>query len=77
MDDKELLDIYTYYLIGSFGVTTQTSLSQLLSGAINYDCIKRLLSKERMKDRVVIMALLSHEKIQCQRHQLHCRPVSC
>jgi hypothetical protein len=30
MDDKELLDIYTDYLISSFGLTTGTGLSRLL-----------------------------------------------
>jgi hypothetical protein len=46
MDDKELLDIYTDYLISSFGLTTQTGLSRLLNGTISHDRIQRLLSKE-------------------------------
>ncbi len=46
MDDKELLDIYTDYLISSFGLTTQTGLSRLLNGAISHDRIQRFLSKE-------------------------------
>jgi hypothetical protein len=45
MDDKELLDIYTDYLISSFGLTTQTGLSRLLNGAISHDRIQRFLSK--------------------------------
>jgi hypothetical protein len=32
MEDKELLDIYTDYLISSFGATTGTGLSRLLDG---------------------------------------------
>ena len=46
MNDKELLDIYTDYLISSFGLTTQTGLSRLLNGAISHDRIQRFLSKE-------------------------------
>ena len=44
MDDKELLDIYTYYLISSFGLTTATGLSRLLDGAISHDRIQRFLA---------------------------------
>ena len=46
MNDKELLDIYTDYLISSFGLTTQTGLSRLLNGEISHDRIQRFLSKE-------------------------------
>ena len=46
MDDKDLLDIYTDYLISSFGLTTQTGLSRLLNGAISHDRIQRFLAKE-------------------------------
>lgn len=44
MNDKELLDIYTDYLISSFGLTTGTGLSQLLDGAISHDRIQRFLA---------------------------------
>lgn len=44
MDDKNLLDIYTDYLISSFGLTTGTGLSQLLDGAISHDRIQRFLA---------------------------------
>jgi hypothetical protein len=44
MDDKELLDIYTDYLISSFGLTTGTGLSRVLDGAISHDRIQRFLS---------------------------------
>ncbi len=46
MNDKELLDIYTDYLISSFGLTTQTGLSRLLNGAISHDRVQRFLSRE-------------------------------
>ena len=44
MNENELLDIYTDYLISSFGLTTATGLSQLLNGAISHDRIQRFLA---------------------------------
>jgi hypothetical protein len=44
MDEKELLDIYTDYLISSFGLTTGTGLWRLLEGAISHDRIQRFLA---------------------------------
>ena len=44
MDDKKLLDIYTDYLISSFGLTTGTGLSRLLDGAISHDRVQRFLA---------------------------------
>ena len=43
--DKRLLDIYSDYLICSFGQTTATGLSTLLAGAISHDKITRFLSE--------------------------------
>jgi DDE superfamily endonuclease len=45
MDDKELLDIYSDYLISAFGQTTGTGLSELLGGAISHDRIQRFLAQ--------------------------------
>ena len=42
--DKDLLDLYTDYLISSFGLTTATGLSALTGHAISHDRITRLLS---------------------------------
>lgn len=42
--DKQLLDIYSDYLLCSFGLTTATGLSSLLDGAISHDKITRFLS---------------------------------
>lgn len=47
--NKELLDIYTDYLICSFGQTTATGLSALLTGAISHDRITRFLSDDEFK----------------------------
>jgi hypothetical protein len=46
MTNKELLDLYTDYLISSFGQTTGTGLSALLGGSISHDRIQRFLSKQ-------------------------------
>lgn len=47
MNNDKLLDIYSEYLISSFGQTTGTGLAGLLGGSISHDQIQRLLSKER------------------------------
>ena len=41
--DQQLLELYSDYLIASFGQTTATGLSALLSGAISHDRITRFL----------------------------------
>jgi len=43
--DKDLLDLYTDYLISSFGLTTATGLSALMGHTISHDRITRLLSQ--------------------------------
>ena len=42
---KEYVELYTDYLISSFGKTTATGLSELLDGEISHDKITRFLSK--------------------------------
>jgi DDE superfamily endonuclease len=44
--NKEVLDLYTDYLISSFSYTTATGLSNALDGAISHDKITRFLSEE-------------------------------
>src|SRR5437868_791541 len=44
--DKELLDLYTDYLISSFRSTTATGLSALLGGTVSHDQVTRFLSGE-------------------------------
>jgi hypothetical protein len=44
--DKPLLDLYSDYLICSFGLTAATGLSSLLEGAISHDKITRFLSSK-------------------------------
>lgn len=48
MKNKELLDIYSDYLISAFGQTTGTGLAGLLGGRVSHDQIQRLLSKEQL-----------------------------
>src|SRR5919204_5520235 len=48
MKQHELLDLYSDYLISSFGATTATGLSNLLEGDVSHDQITRFLaSRER------------------------------
>ena len=42
--NKELLDLYTDYLLSSFGQTTATGLSKLLDGAISHNQVSRMLA---------------------------------
>ncbi len=44
--DKSLLDLYTDYLISSFGPTTATGLSRLLDSEISHDAVTRFLAEE-------------------------------
>jgi hypothetical protein len=44
--NKSLLDLYTDYLISSFGQTTATGLSQLLDGDISHDQVTRFLASQ-------------------------------
>jgi hypothetical protein len=44
--DKTVLDLYTDYLISSFGQTTATGLSELMGATLSHDRISRFLSAE-------------------------------
>jgi hypothetical protein len=48
MKNKELLDIYSDYLISAFGQTTGTGWAGLMGGSVSHDQIQRLLGKERL-----------------------------
>jgi hypothetical protein len=45
--DKAILDLYSDYLVSSFGATTATGLSELLDGAVSHDQITRSLAKKK------------------------------
>ena len=44
--NKELLEIYSDYLISSFSQTTATGLSEILDNGVRHDKITRFLSGE-------------------------------
>lgn len=46
--DREILDLYTDYLISSFGPTTATGLAALLGGPISHDRISRFLNAQTL-----------------------------
>jgi len=46
-----LLDLYTDYLLSSFGQTTATGLSKAMDGSISHDKITRLLSKNSFNSK--------------------------
>ena len=48
MKNKELLDIYSEYLISAFGQTSGTGLAGLLGGSVSHDQIQGLLGKEQV-----------------------------
>src|SRR5919202_6355342 len=45
--EKKLLDLYTDYLVASFGATTATGLARVLDGAVSHDQITRFLAKRQ------------------------------
>jgi hypothetical protein len=49
MTNKELLDLYSDYLIATFGYATGTGMSTLLNGQVSHDRIQRLLAKNEFK----------------------------
>jgi len=51
MQDK--LDLYTDYLLSSFGQTSATGLSRLVNGDISHDSITRLLSGNEFNSKVL------------------------
>jgi DDE superfamily endonuclease len=49
--NNELLDLYTDYLISSFGAATATGLSGMVSGSISHDRVTRFLSERDFSSR--------------------------
>src|SRR5512143_4018769 len=49
--NQELLELYTDYLISTFGAATATGLSEMVSGAISHDRVTRFLSKREYTSR--------------------------
>jgi hypothetical protein len=49
--DQRMLDLYSDYLISSFGLTTATGMSAALDGAIGHDDVTRFLSERQYTDK--------------------------
>ena len=49
--NKEILDLYTDYLISSFGQTTATGLSRLMNGNVSHDQVSRMLASPKMTSK--------------------------
>jgi hypothetical protein len=47
MTNDDLLDLYSDYLISSFGQTTATGLAALLGGAVSHDRVQRFLASRQ------------------------------
>ena len=63
MLDKQLLDVYTDYLLTSFSCVTATGLSKAVDYAYSHDQITRLLSKEEYSQKQywhIIKPLVRH-----------------
>src|SRR5665811_212638 len=46
--NREVLDLYSDYLLSSFGLTTATGLSEVLDGAVSHDTVSRFLKSEAL-----------------------------
>ena len=51
--NKEIFDLYSDYLLSSFGKTTATNMSSLLDGAYSHDQITRLLSRNEFDSKTL------------------------
>ena len=49
--NKKLLELYSDYIISSFGQITATGLSKALSGEITHDKVTRFLSREKLNSK--------------------------
>jgi hypothetical protein len=51
--DKSLLELYSDYLLSSFGPTTATGLSALLAGEVSHDQVTRFLSGDTLDSKAL------------------------
>ena len=51
--NRDLVDLYSDYLLSSFGATTATGLSDLLEGALSHDQITRFPSQQRFDSKTL------------------------
>src|SRR3954470_20810719 len=60
MKNKELLDLYSDYLISAFGPTTGTGLAALLEGQISHDSLQRFLAQAELTSADLWLLVKSH-----------------
>ena len=71
---REILDIYSDYLLYSTRQTTATGLSELLNGEISHDIITRFLSSESFDEKTLwkkvkkLVRLCEEENACCKNH---------
>ena len=51
--NRDLVDLYSDYLLSSFGATTATGLSELLEGTLSHDQITRFLAQQRFDSKTL------------------------
>ncbi len=61
--NKMLLDLYSDYLLSSFGATTATGLSRLMNEALSHDQISRMLNGERLDGKAWWRMVKPHVRI--------------
>jgi len=49
--NQKILDLYSDYLVSSFGQTTATGLSKLVDGDISHDQVSRMLASEKLTSK--------------------------
>ena len=49
--NEKILDLYSDYLLSSFGQTTATGLSRLLDGEVSHDQVTRMLSSTKLTSK--------------------------
>jgi len=49
--NQKILDLYSDYLLISFGQTTATGLSKLMDGEVSHDQVTRMLSSPKMTSK--------------------------
>jgi hypothetical protein len=50
--NKESLELYTDYLLSTFGYATSTGLSRLVEGRVTHDQITHYMSKENSRQKI-------------------------
>jgi hypothetical protein len=65
--NKDLLELYSEYLLSSFSYTTASGLSRMSAGEVSHDKITRFLASEQMDSRALWRLLSSHWRVKSKR----------